>query len=36
LDRAPAKIDATYVTATKHHNPIELSSTICFWTSDTR
>jgi xanthine dehydrogenase YagR molybdenum-binding subunit len=28
---APVKIDARYATATEHHNPIELFTTICEW-----
>jgi xanthine dehydrogenase YagR molybdenum-binding subunit len=31
---AAAKIDATYDTATQHHNPIELFTTTCEWNGD--
>ena len=30
----PIKIDATYSTATQHHNPMELFSTVCEWQGD--
>ncbi|HVW91548.1 MAG TPA: xanthine dehydrogenase family protein molybdopterin-binding subunit [Devosia sp.] len=31
---APVRIDATYSTATQHHNPIELFSTTAHWEDD--
>ncbi|MET0210699.1 MAG: xanthine dehydrogenase family protein molybdopterin-binding subunit, partial [Burkholderiaceae bacterium] len=31
---APVKVDATYQTATEHHNPIELYSTTAAWEGD--
>jgi xanthine dehydrogenase YagR molybdenum-binding subunit len=31
---APVKIDVRYETATQHHNPIELFTTLCSWSGD--
>ncbi len=31
---APAKIDVRYQTATQHHNPMELFTTLCSWSGD--
>ena len=34
FDAAPVRIDAQYATATEHHNPIELFTTVCAWKGD--